>query len=536
MKIPVYESKASLQPTAMNPEVASRVGKEIVDVSKGLAGIAVKVKEMNDDRQILKAQISLIDVDKQNWQLAATDPDLDKVSDRIKENTTRGLTSSANLISSPDARNKFMSEATLDMDRKNLRLDQHIFTRQSDDIKQKVTDFNSQQVEAYKDSADKSERMLIKQKSYEYTMGYAQKGWIHGSAAKDHLDKLWKKAEIDQVMEDASITGRAEEVARQLEKGKEGLYSDLSDHERMALHDKVTKQIKKEGIENNYIGKIAQNHTDNILLDKMADHTLTMKDIDDARIGAGEFGHPATPEFAKAAQQALEDPIPTGTTNEQRLQAYNIATDTSIDPVKARTEIFKIRGLSAGEKTKIANWGLREDDGGTKRSLNYLVQDGLKKNRQELLERNNQVQEEIKQRRSWLGGVMDFFKQNSSEEDSAKMFKEFIDQKEKVKTQEEAANVAKGLLKKNIMENHPETMSLDDTPNIVGNFKDGVKSVWSAPSNANANYEIKNGRVVPKGSSDKAVSKYKNGQEINIKGKKYRVLNDSDDPDIEIMK
>jgi hypothetical protein len=131
---------------------------------------------------------------------------------------------------------------------------------------------------------------------------------------------------------------------------------------------------------------------------------------------------------------------------------------------------------------------------------------------------------------------MDFFKQNSSEEDSAKMFKEFIDQKEKVKTQEEAANVAKGLLKKNIMENHPENMSLDDTPNIVGNFKDGVKSVWSAPSNANANYEIKNGRVVPKGSSDKAVSKYKNGQEINIKGKKYRVLNDSDDPDIEIMK
>src|SRR5258708_27422853 len=119
-RVPVYDSTASLQPTALDPSKASATGQAVVDLSKGLEGVADVIQKMDNRRQTLKAETYLAQAHRQNYQMASTDPDIDNLENKINNKSDEDIAKASEMIQSPEARNEFISKASLDVERRNL--------------------------------------------------------------------------------------------------------------------------------------------------------------------------------------------------------------------------------------------------------------------------------------------------------------------------------------------------------------------------------------------------------------------------------
>ena len=354
-QIPTHKSSMNLQPTPVSPDSASLFGKEIVAVSEGLGSLGEKMRELNNDRQTYKAKLAVSEVDNANWMMAASDPDLDTIEERINRNTLDGIEQAASLIKDTQARNAFVQETTLDFNRRSVTLKHHIYSRQSDAAKELLVLNNEDLVKKWKMSTDKNEMMLLKEQSYSLTEDAVKKGYLHGANAQLHLKTLWHSALIDKVSDDAA--SKPEFAIEELQKGEKGIYAGLAEHERKVLFNKVTKQLETQELENKHVMEIAQNDSELSLIEKFDNNALTFSDINNAQIGIG--GIKIRPVFAKALREALEDPFPLASKEEQEMKAYELASDESKDPKNISDEIQKMRLVSPTKAKHIIDTTLR---------------------------------------------------------------------------------------------------------------------------------------------------------------------------------
>lgn len=476
VRVPTHDSNEQLQPTPIDPKSASLVGNTVAEVGKGLEGIGAHIQQLDDDRQTLKAETYLEKVHQQNQVLAATDPNIDTLEKRIRENTQQGIDQASQMIGSPSARNKFVSEITLDSERKNTPTYSLITKRKIQDLRTELFNKNDSDFQDYMSLRDPQERELIKQRIIDRTNEAAQKGQINAEWTKHYLDTTLKDVDIKQVDNDMALDAKG--TYQQLQKGKEGLYPAISEKVRKEKADIAQKLIQKQGSENKMIYGIAQNHAENQLIDALGNNQLTQEMISNSQI-MGINGIKVRPEFAKAATEALQDPFPEMTSNDKYLKLMDIVTDPDIDPMKAKLDVLKSRGVTPQQKAHLLNAALREDPQEGKQSVDQLIQSGIQKNKQAILEGNRKMQKEVENKRSFLGSIGEMFADHAKDDAHlASMQQDFMANIQKAKSNEDMLNQAKSIINRDALRRNPKISNADPKGTVFQNKLTGEKKIF----------------------------------------------------------
>lgn len=457
VKVPVWDSQSNLRPTPMDPGEASALGKDVVDVSKGIEGLADTLQKLDNRRQTLKAETSLAQAHRQNYQMAATDPDIDNLEEKINNKSDQDIESAAKLIQSPEARNEFTAKASLDVERRNLPAYNLITKRKSQDFKTSLVNANDEDLKTYQEIEDPRERQIMKQQIVDRTAQAVKDGHVNADWARLHVDTAIKHADINQVNNDIALN--AESALEHLQKGKDGLYPDISDKFRKEAVDKATKAIAKQGQENNHIFEIAQNQTENQLIDMMGKGALTQDVINDSVI-KGINGIRPRPEFVKAATEALQDPFPTDPVPDKYNKLVNDVTDPDSDPIETKLKVLNTRGVTPQQKAHLLNTAMREDPQEGRQSINHLIQDGIQKNKQEIMEASNRVKKEQEDRKSFLRGVTGMFRDHAKDDQHlADLQQDYFNKVQKSKDQDEMMALANDVLNKDRVRLNPKVFT-----------------------------------------------------------------------------
>jgi len=460
----------------MDPKDASTEGQNIIDISKGLEGVADVMQKLDNKRQTLKAQTYLAQAHRQNYQMAATDPDVDNLAEKINTKSDEDIQKAAELISLPEARNDFISKAQLDVERRNVPAYNMIMRRKSQDFKSSLVTANDEDLKTYQQIEDPAERQILKQQIVDRTAEAVKDGHVNAQWAKLHVDTAIKQADMNQVNNDMAI--HAEATYQQLQKGKEGLYPDISEKFRKQAMDRAQKLIEKQGSENALIYEAAQNQAENQMIDMMGKNQLTQDVINNAQL-VGIKGVRIRPEFAKAATEALQDPFPTDPVPEKYNKLVQDVTDPDKDPIETKLEVLKTRGITPAQKAHLLTTAMREDPVEGRQSINNLIADGIQKNKQAILEANNKLQKEINDRKSFLRGVTGMFRDHAKDDKHlADLQQDYFAKVQTAKDQQEMISMANEVLNRDTLSRNPKISSSDPKGTLHINKVTGAKRMY----------------------------------------------------------
>lgn len=473
-RVPTYDSRANLDPTPVDPRTAAELGNSVADLGKGVEGLGEVIQKLDNQRQTLKAQTYLAKANRANYQLAATDPNIDGLDAKVAQNSDEAVQQAANLIQSPSARNEFVEKATYHQEIRNVPIANMIMRRKSQDFKNSLVQANDEDIKTYTALADPEDRKLLKEGIIQRTDAAIKDGHVNAQWAKLHVDTLLKQADHKQVEDDMSLN--AEHTYAQLQKGAEGLYPDLSPKERQYFADKAQKLITKQGTENKMIYGIAQNHTENTLIDKMANNSLTQMDVNNSVL-FGINGIKARPDFAKAATEALEDPFPTEPAPEKYSKLFDMVTNTDKSPAEVKLDILRARGVTPQQKAHLINAALREDQSGDgKQSIDQLIKTGVQKNKQQIMELNRKIQKEVEQKRTFLGQVGNMFSDHAKDDAHlSDLQQQFMAKVNDNREQQSLVEIANTVINHDTIARNPRISTADAKGTIFMDKTTGVK-------------------------------------------------------------
>lgn len=489
VKVPTHVSEESLQPTPVNVNAAATLGNEIVDLSGGISSLGQTIEKIDNRRQTYKAEAYLAERHRDAAQIIATDPDIDGLSKRVEDRSAQDIESAGNMISSPEARNDFMAKAQMDTERRNGPLYRMIFERKSKDLKQQLVNANDSDIKEYMTLADPQERELIRQKIKDRTDVAIKDGQVNADWARTHVETLLHSADMNQVKDDMSLNATA--TYEQLQKGKEGLYPYLSPKERAQFGDRAQKLIEKQGSDNKLIYGIAQNHAEEQMVDKMSSGKLTQQDISNAQL-MGQKGIRPRPAFVKAAQDAINDPFPTESVPEKYNKLVESIQDPNVDPMTLKLNILQARGLTPQEKAHLITAHIREDEESGKQSINQLIDQGIKQNKEALMQADKNLKTEISNRQSFLSKITSRFRDHAKDEAHlADLQKQYYSKMQGVKDDEERLKLAQDIMNRDTLKNNPGIATADPKGSVFLNKVTGEKrryfpnGFWQLEKNTN---------------------------------------------------
>lgn len=453
MKVPTYESQERLQPTPINPNTASSLGNSVVDLAGGLDSVGKMIQKLDDKRQTLKAETYLAQQHNQTARIVATDPNIDDLDKRIDERSNQSIQDASQLIQSSDARNNFTAKAQLETERRNAPLFRTVMARKSQDFKNSLVQANDEDIKEYQTLADPEERQLIKQKITDRTQEAVRDGHVNAMWAKAHVDTLLKSADINQVKSDMSLD--ATNAYKELQKGADGLYPDLTPNQRKQFTDRAQKMIEKQGSDNKLIYAVAQNHAESQLVDKMANNSLTQEDINNAQV-MGNKGIRIRPEFAKAATDAINDPFPTESVPDKYNKLVDQIQNSDTDPMTIKLNVLNARGLTPQEKAHLINAHLKEDSTDGKKSINDLINQGIKQNKEALLQADKNLKSEVQDRQSMFRKITDRFRDHAKDDAHlSDLQQDYMSKIQNVKDDSERMQIAQEILNHDTLKRNP---------------------------------------------------------------------------------
>jgi hypothetical protein len=471
--VPTYSSQLKLKPAEWDPKVAGAKGADIQDLGQGLKSLGQTIQKLDDRRQTLKAETYLAKQHMQIRQMAATDPHIDQLDEMVDQRSQDAVSEASNFIQSPEARASFVSNANLDIERRNVGVYNTILRRKSQDFKNELVQANDADIQEYQGMTDPDERKLLRQKIIDRTNQAINDGHVNADWARAHATTLLKAADLNQVKSDMAINATA--TYQELSKGKDGLYPNLNDAQRKQFADRAQKMITKEGADNKLIYGIAQNHAESQLVDKMAAGTLTQQDINNAQL-MGNKGIRIRPEFAKAATQAMEDPFPTDSAPDKYNKLLDKIQDPDMDPMTLKLNVLNSRGLTPAEKAHLINAHLREDSEDGKQSINDLINQGIKQNKQKLMQAQKNLQAEITDRQSLLRKITDRFRDHAKDDANlAGLQKDYMSKLQNVKDDSDRLQLAQQIMNNDTLKRNPGIATSDPKGTVMLNKITGQK-------------------------------------------------------------
>lgn len=472
-QVPVYQNQQNIQPTPENPKLAANIGNEVADVGQGLEGMGEQIQKLDNRRQTLKAETYVAKQHLNIQHMAATDPDIDTLNERVNQMSEDAVNNAADLIKSSDAKQDFVSKANLDIERRNQSVYSTIDRRKTQDFKNALVQANDSDITDYQASANPQERQLIRQKITDRTNQAIQDGHVHADFARLHVKTLLDAADKNQVTSDMAINPTA--TYENLQKGDKGLYPYLNSKQREGFMKNAQAMITKNGSDNKVIYSMAQNYAEDTLVDKMSNNTLTQSDISQAAT-IGIKGIRPRPEFIKAATEAMQDPFPTESVPEKYNKLVDEIQDPSADPMKIKLDVLGARGLTPKEKATLITAHLREDTDQGKTSINDMIKQGIKQNKEALMESNKKMQAQIKDRQSFMGKITGMFRDHAKDDDHlASLQKDFMDKNQAVKDDTERMNLAQEIINKDTLKNNPGISTADSKGSVFINKVTGEK-------------------------------------------------------------
>jgi hypothetical protein len=463
-KVPVYESQLSLQPAAVDPRTAARLGGEIIDVSQGLEGFAEQMKKHQDWLDTNNAEIAMAKTYDDNLTMVHSDEDIGTLKDRLTEKSDRDIDSAAKLIKSPDARSEFVVKAKLRQSREDAHLHSVIYKRQVDAGKASMMEVNNGLVNDYIHAVNPNERASIKQDIIDKTNHAAEMGYIGKAAAQNYLKTNIPHWDNETVKNDIAIDPASAKA--NLEKGDKGIYKDLDASHRAAFITMAEKVIKrKDSIQKNVARETSQN-IEHDLYDKSLLGVNISADIEK---NLGRISRTAYKELTANGESAV---APVCKTDDKACgDVINKIMDKNATDAERRSAILKANTdgvLSKADAQRLYNMALVPDHGDVSSMAKRAQASGDKE--LDFIESQKNKQSAVQKKQGVLSAVWDYFKKwsaprENSKEEAAKVMMEF---NEKVAAQNTKHDGYMGVAKQVINEKN-----VKDNPKIINNKKQG---------------------------------------------------------------
>ena len=449
-RIPTHDSNLSLQPTPMDPRVASQVGQEIVDVSEGLSSLGQKLQEHQDWRETKDAEIYMARHHNENISLAHSDPDIDTLEMRLENKSNQDVQSAANLIKSQQARNSFIEKATLKQEIQKSNLFSVINSRKIQDGKGKLLQANDEIIKEYQNTSDPEQRSLLKQQLIDDTNEAKAKGYINGSWAEHYIQTHIKAMDIGQVAKD--IDAEPNGALKELEKGNGGIYKDLNDKERASFIKQAKNVIERKNTIAKRVAIERRNNNEADLAMKQLNGIDISSDIEE-----GLFNKTVSRSFFDKAVANGASPV--GPTAETDKNVYvgliHKLIDPSTTPEIARAEILQANTdgkISPQDARRLYQMHLTPDGDAFKSIADSENVDAD----MAFLDRQEKLKSNLNKKKEKFSGVRDFFRGwgiGRKKEDVADAWKSFYDKTGDTKP-DGYMGVAQGVInEKNIQDN-----------------------------------------------------------------------------------
>jgi hypothetical protein len=459
MKIPTYESQASLQPTQLDPRKAAQFGNEIIKLSEGLSSVADVMQKTKNETQILRQKTELTKRLNDIHNKAMTSPDVWKAGETAEEDMQRVVEETSKGVDSVEARNKYIEQATNEMNRRSVSVNNMILARQLKESKSAVTDHVDSLMEYGLNIVDPNERKQNRDEIIKTVEDAVNDGRIDRTKANDYLKTHLKKMDHDQVFSDLTLDAKG--TLRQLELGKDGIYSHLNPADRAQWFTKAKKAVEKEDLENKEIFAIAQNQNEEDILKKHWSGVDVSKDIINAHV-SGKISD----GFARAVTDAMESPLSVRpkTDAKEYMSLVDEMHKEGADPQKLRTRILndvskgKISN-SVAEKLYTANY-MFED--GSKNNLANMLGQQANSDREKLLRDDEIKKKGLQDRRNIFQKVIDMFNKHNGDDKTktAEMTQNLMDNVSKGKVKnEDLHSTARKIVSDDLRKKHPDWSS-----------------------------------------------------------------------------
>ena len=506
----------------LNPEAQAVGGKMIEQAGDAFSALGQKFDELRDHTETTKAETEAIYADNDNEVKAMQDPDVYGALDKAKERMAATNDTLAQKFSSPDARNAFMEKRQLQGATELVNLETKLRAKQINVAKATTFEHIDAQVKKFQDAVSPAERNQIASDIVGHVNKAIEKQYMTPEAGLEYLKAHLEEMHVGQVTHDMDLAedpnnpnGKKmiDNITAELNKGKAGNYPTLTTKQRDELLSKARAMANKIAITDQKKQKV-----DNYMYVKSASELLSEGQLTNTWVA--ENAHHFTPTQLEHYSNAARK-MPSTTDNPESVAE---CMKTLIDPDKSEQDyIEKMAELAGGGKLNPEENAMLYNLGALGKDRDPVFKTGVKAKIDQLIKAQKEQEAETnKNKDGWRGGWNAFW--GITNGDTKETVGMVATAAKKVTPDNPVSNAVASTVKEKIKAENP---TLEDTPHSTMSMKEGVRNVWHGNTNLKADYEIKNGEVVPKAKSSK---KWQVGQVIEgtgkYAGKRYKVTDE----------
>ena len=500
MKIPAYEvSGETIQPTAVDPNVAGQGGRAMEKMGEGIVSLAEDWKKLKDRDDQAKAQIALTQKIDQIHIKSAQDPDVWGASARAQQEIDAALQETAKMVSSPDAKEAYMQKAGLVAERKWMAINTQLMARQSQQGKADDLNLMDLKGQDWLNAVEGKDKVVIEKEINDIANDSITSRHSNPVAMRSHLRSFWRDLYNKQIDHDINLNlatdnpvDRMKVAQDELAKGDKGRYSYLDAGQRIIAEKKLQTGMKTAETTEKERARNINHQTDKDLTWKYLHGGLTQDDID------RNYNRLTPGRAATLTKGLIMGDVP----QKSNPKAYGDMMDFIADKKNSERDCTDklLEMETAGKLSKDEAQTLAESfivDPGK----DPVMQLSQRPNLPEMLKAQDQKNDMSQQKRSWLSSawqmIGSYVGSNAAKGAELALQMNVWMGKNNSQSDEDMPKAAKEVIKKDIQVTHPEVNMLDDIPNSVMSAKEGVSNLLSAPSKNKADYIIQNGKVTP---------------------------------------
>ena len=514
------------QPTGveLDPRKVSTPGRLVTELGGVVGDLAEHFAQMRDKAETSQAMIELTKQFNAVHGKALQDPDVWGAPQRAQEGLQRAVDDTSRTISSPSARAAYQERAGVSFHLKALAINNQLMKRQIDAGKTSVLLRNDQLVDEFYGSASPKERQALQGEIQANVRDAIRMGYMDPTAGRKYLVDLLAHLHVGQVTSDMELDPA--NTAKELQKGKEGLYPELNEPQRTHLLKQAQTMEQRKKAEGVRVTAIARNHLETQMLEQYWSGQMTQQGVAEA-VASGKISQ----GFANNLLEAMRSPqvakhTKTDATEYIRLVDQMLRPDA--DPGAVKQDLLKAVAdgrISNSVAQRLYTTHMIPTPEGAKESLAGMVRQQAVDKAQQIIMQDEQEQQRLKDKQNWLRSAVSFIKQwaGGDEEKTADWLHSY-QRKLAPETQGQAlVEHAQTVVKEGVRKDHPSVNALEDVPHSVGSFREGVQEVWGGESKVKAAYEIRNGTLVPKEQARYSVGQMVTGQG-QYAGRRFRVI------------